>query len=129
MRFFFDNNLALRLARGFKAFLEGEHEVVHLRERFPPDKPDVEWMSELAKEPSWVIISGDVRIGKTPHEIAAWQAAGHTIFFLKASWMHIPFWQQVHKLAKCFPDIIERARRAKPGAGFQVTIHAKIEDN
>ena len=50
---------------------------------------------------------------KTTHEVEAWKAAGHTIFFLKAGWTNIEFWQQVQKLARCFPDIIEHARRAK----------------
>lgn len=127
MRFFFDNNLAPRLAHGFKAFVAGEHEVLHLRDRFPANKPDVEWMQELAAETGWVIISGDVRIGKNPHEIAAWQTAGHTIFFLKSGWTNIGFWEQVQKLAKCFPDLLEHAQRARPGDSFVVTVNGKIE--
>ena len=126
MRFFFDNNLAPRLAHGFKAFVAGEHEVLHLRDRFPANTPDVEWMKALAAEPGWVIISGDVRIGKNPHEIAAWQAAGHTIFFLKTGWTNIGFWEQVQKLAKCFPDLMESAQRAKPGMSFVVSMNGKI---
>lgn len=127
MRFFVDNNIALKLARGFNEFLKGEHEVVHLRGRFAPDTPDVKWMRDLASEPGWVIISADVRIGKNPHEIEAWKQAGHVIFFLKAGWTNIPFWQQVQKLAKCFPEIIERAQRAKPGDSFQVSVKGQIE--
>ena len=127
MRFFFDNNLAPRLAHGFRAFVAGEHEVLHLRDRFLPNKPDVEWMQELAIEPGWVIISADVRIGKNPHEIAAWKTAGHTIFFLKSGWTNIGFWEQVQKLAKCFPDLLEAAQRAKPGASFLVAVNGRIE--
>lgn len=127
MRFFFDNNLAPRLAHGFREFVAGEHEISHLRDRFPPDISDVDWMRSLAAEPGWVVISGDVRIGKNPHEIAAWKAAGHTIFFLKSGWTNIGFWEQVRKLAKCFPELVKTARRAKPGASYVVTMNGRIE--
>jgi hypothetical protein len=126
LRFFLDNNLTTKLARGFHQFVLGEHEVVHLRDRFSRDTPDVEWMRQLADETGWVILSGDVAIGRNPYEIEAWKAAGHTIFFLKAGWTNIEFWQQVQKLARCFPDIIDRARRSKPGNSFLVTMNGKI---
>lgn len=129
MRFFFDNNLAPKLARGFNQFVAGEHEVIHLRDRFNQDTSDVHWMRELAKEGGWVILSGDVAIGRNPHEVAAWRAAGHTIFFLKAGWTNIAFWQQVQKLARCFFDIIDRARRAKAGDAFLVTVNGRIVSN
>ena len=127
MRFFFDNNLAPRLAHGFREFVAGEHEIIHLRDRFPAATADVEWMKTLASEAGWVVISGDVHIGKNPHEIAAWKAAGHTIFFLKSGWTNIPFWEQVRKLAKCFQDLVETARKAPPGASFVITVNGRIE--
>jgi PIN like domain len=56
LRFFLDNNLAPKLARGFHQFVLGEHEVVHLRDRFSQETPDVEWMQQLADESGWVIL-------------------------------------------------------------------------
>jgi hypothetical protein len=127
MRFFVDNNIARKLAHGFNQFVLGEHEVIHLRDRFAANTPDVEWMRALAGESGWVILSGDVAIGRNPHEIEAWKTAGHTIFFLKAGWTNIEFWQQVQKLAKCFSEIIDRAQRARPGDSFRVNVNGKIE--
>lgn len=49
-----------------------------------------------------------------------------TIFFLKAGWTNIEFWQQVQKLARCFPNIVDCARRSKPGESFIVTVNGKI---
>jgi hypothetical protein len=126
LRFFLDNNLAPKLARGFHQFVLGEHEVVHLRDRFDEDTPDADWMRELAGESGWIILSGDVAIGRNPHEIAAWKAAGHTIFFLRAGWTNIEFWPQVQKLARYFPEIIALSRRAKPGDAFVVPVTGKI---
>ena len=120
-------NIAPRLAHGFNEFVKDEHEVVHLRKRFAANTPDVEWMRAMANEANWVILSGDTAIGRNPHEVAAWKEAGHVIFFLKPGWTNIPFWQQVQKLAKCFPEIIARAQRAKPGDSFMVSVRGEIE--
>ena len=84
-------------------------------------------MRALAGESGWVILSGDVAIGRNPHEIEAWKTAGHTISLLKAGWTNIEFWQQVQKLAKCFSEIIDRAQRAQPGDSFLVNVNGKIE--
>jgi hypothetical protein len=127
VRFFVDNNIAPKLARGFNEFVAGQHEVEHLRDRFPSGTPDVEWMRALAAQRHLVILSGDVAIGRNPHEVRAWKEAGHVIFFLKSGWTNIEFWQQVQKLAKAFPEIIRCAERARPGDAFAVTVAGKIE--
>lgn len=127
MRFFVDNNIAPRLAHGFHQFVAGSHSFIHLRDRFDANTPDVEWMEALAKEPDWVILSGDVAISRNPHEVEAWKEAGHVIFFLKPGWTNIPFWTQVERLAKCFPEIERRASRAKPGECFQVKVRGGVE--
>ena len=83
-------------------------------------------MLALADEPDWVIISGDVRISKNPHEIEAWKTAGHTTFFLKAGWTNISFWDQAQKFVKCFPEIIATAKKDKRGSMFFVSVNGKI---
>ena len=88
---------------------------------------DEAWMLDLAKEQDWVIVSGDLRIRKNPHEIAAWRSAGHTIFFLKPGWINLPFWTQMWKFVKCFPEVLRTAERAKKGSSFYVSVTGKIE--
>ncbi len=127
MKLFFDNNLAPQLAHGFQAFVKGEHAVVHLRDKFAANTPDIEWMGRLATEPGWVVISGDIRIGRNPHEVRAWRNAGHTLFFLKPGWTQINFWEQVQKLAHCFQELLDTAARAAPGDSFRITVNGKIE--
>jgi hypothetical protein len=126
VRFFFDNNLPARLAKALDVLVAPEHEVIHLKEKFPPNTPDEIWMAGLAGELDWVIISGDVRIGKNPHEVKAWQAAGHTVFFLKPGWANYDFWTQAYKFVKCFPDIVAAAAKAKTGEFFLVAGNGKV---
>ena len=126
MRFFFDNNLPPKLARSLHVLVVPEHEVIHLKEKFPQNTSDEAWMNGLAKELDWIIISGDNRITKNPHEVQAWRAAGHTTFFLKPGWTNYSFWIQAYKFVKCFPDIMVVARKAKSGDFFFVAGNGKI---
>lgn len=127
MRFFLDNNLAAKIAKGLNGFVSPEHRVAHLKELFPANADDADWMKRLAEQGEWIIITADSRIGKNPHEVAAWKQAGHTIFFLKPGWLKMNFWDQAHKFVKCFPDIIETAERAKRGDSFIVSVNGKVE--
>ena len=127
MKFFFDNNLAPKIAKGLNGFVSPDHRVIHLKERFPADTNDIDWMRQLAQEEDLIIVTADVRIGKNPQEIEAWKQAGHTIFFLKPGWTHMKFWDQAQKFIKCFPSIIEKAQIAERGSSFIVSVNGKIE--
>lgn len=127
MRLFFDNNLSPKLARGLHKLVEPEHEVVHLKERFAANTPDEVWMRTLGSEPDWIIVSGDLQVRRNPHEIRAWQEAGHTTFFLKKGWIDLSFWEQAWKFAKVFPDLLATAQWARKGSAFFITPNAKIE--
>jgi hypothetical protein len=127
LRFFFDNNLALKLAKGLNIFASPAHTVVHLKDKFPANTEDAQWMKELAAEEDWIVVTADVRIGKNPHEVKAWKEAGHTIFFLKSGWTDMAFWVQAYKFTKCFPDLIEKAEKAKRASAFIVSANGKIE--
>lgn len=127
MKFFFDNNLSPKLARSLDVLVQPEHRVIHLKERFAADTADEVWMRALAGESDWVIISGDLQIRKNPHEIKAWQEAGHTTFFLKKGWTDLSFWDQAWKFAKVFPELLATAERARKGSAFFITPNTKIE--
>ena len=126
MKFFFDNNLAAKIAKGLNGFVSPEHQVIHLKDQFAANTEDAVWMAQLAQQEDWVIITADIRIGKNPHQIEAWKQAGHTIFFLKPGWRKMTFWDQAQKFVKCFPEIIETAKRAKRGDSFIVTVNGKV---
>jgi hypothetical protein len=128
VRLFFDNNLSPRLARSLHVLVTPEHQVVHLKELFAANTPDEIWMRALAQQEDWVIVSGDLQIRRNPHEIRAWQEAGHTTFFLKKGWIDLPFWDQAWKFAKVFPELLETAARTRKGTAFFITPNAKIEE-
>jgi PIN domain-containing protein len=126
VKFFFDNNLAVKLAHGINQMVEPNHQVFHLRDKFAPNVEDVVWMKALAAEEDWVIITADVRISRNPHEIHAWKEAGHTIFFLKPGWTDLNFWEQANKFTRCFPQVIVEAQYAERAAAFVITVTVKL---
>jgi hypothetical protein len=123
LKFFFDNCLSPYLAQAIRALSVPErHEVVHLRDRFQANAPDVDWITALGQEGAWVIISGDPRISKNRHEREVWRQAQLTTFFLAKGWMTIGFWEQAANLVRWWPKIVEQAHLVQAGAVFEVPI-------
>jgi len=127
VKFFFDNNLAVKIAHGLDQMVRPEHRVVHLRDEFLPNVEDAVWMKALAKDEDLVIVTADVAINRNPHEIRAWKEAGHTLFFLKPGWTDLTFWEQANKFTRCFPEIIKQAMRSERSAAFTVKVNGRIE--
>lgn len=69
MKFFFDNNLAPKIAKGLNGFIFPDHQVIHLKEQFPAKTDDIDWMRQLAQEEDWIIVTADVRIEKTRRKL------------------------------------------------------------
>ncbi len=129
MRFFFDNTTPPRLAEALRA-IEGKegHSILHLRERFPPDTEDAVWITTLAGESDWIIISGDIRISKNEFERKAWLESGLTAFFLAKGWTNLKLWDQAWRLVRWWPDIVTQAAMIRSGAGFIVPLKSnKLE--
>lgn len=130
MRFFFDNCVALRIARAIRELAAPQRiEVVHLSDLFEPNVRDVEWISSLRSEGNWIIISGDTRISRNPAERAAWQESGLTAFFLDETWSRKQIWVQSYELVGWFPVIVQTARDCLPGSGFKLPSKGKAPQN
>lgn len=124
MRFFADNNISPAIAGALHALGTYDDHVVHHAKdfsgRFERSAPDEVWLAELANEGDWVILSGDHRITKRPHQRRVWLDSGLTAFFLATGWMTAGFHQQAWRLVRWWPQIFSQAERVEPGAGFVV---------
>lgn len=76
-----DENLPPPMARALAALFIGQHEVVHLRDRFGPKVEDIDWLTALNCEGSWVILSADRRITKNKAEQRVFRSSKHIGFF------------------------------------------------
>ena len=123
MKFFFDNNISHYIVSALHCLSEKDSiRVTSLRKEFEPSIDDITWITSLKDDGNWVIISGDTRIKKNPHERAAWIESGLTTFFLARGWMNIPYWEQAHKLVKWWPKIMEQSERVESGNFFEVPV-------
>lgn len=126
MRFFLDNNVSPLHAKALRLYYESEgHEFCHLLDRFPADTPDPNWISELAQEGDWIIISGDSRISTHPANRRAWHESGLTAFFLGEPWPREPRAKQAEALLGFFPSILMKARQHPRGFGFHLAKSCK----
>jgi hypothetical protein len=119
VRFFLDNCIAPAMAEALTALARAQGiEVFHLSQLFDRATTDVVWIQSLRQEGDWIIISGDLRITKSPAEREAWRESGLTAFFLADNWSSRKFWVQAPELIRWFPIIVETAKSCNPGSGF-----------
>lgn len=123
MRFFLDNNLALQHADALHAYSVAEgHAVVPLRAMFPPNVKDQQWLSSLARESGWIVVSGDLRIFKSPQLKEVWSRSGLTTFFLASGWINLRVWEQAWRLVRWWPQVIQAAALVDAGARFVIPL-------
>ena len=59
-----------RLAKALDALFV-EHQIVALRDKFPANVTDVDWITALDREGGWTVVTKDIGIRQRPHERAA----------------------------------------------------------
>jgi hypothetical protein len=121
LKFFFDNNLPPQLASAIHELIKPDrHSAIHLRQRFPPNISDRNWIEALGLEGDWAVISADVRIWKNPHEKEAWKASRLTVFFLTQPWSKQKLWEKAWRLIRWWPRIVEMAEIVEAGAAYEI---------
>ena len=97
MRLFFDNNMAPRLVEVVSKYclMNGKGiEMVHCRTMFPANTPDSIWISALAEEKDWTIITRDRRIAHNPDERRLMRNPHIRFVFLPSEFACAPIKQQ-----------------------------------
>lgn len=124
MKFFFDNNLSPKTAKALAAL---DYDVIHLRDEFPGDTPDEEWMPSCARK-GWVAISHDRNIQAKPHLRETLEACGLVIFFMPKSMNSLDPREMMIALLKAWPNIEAAAATARAGRRwFVVRLNGKVE--
>jgi PIN like domain len=83
--------------------------VSHLRDLFPPNTPDLDWLNELAAEKGWTIISLDAFRKSAGAERKVIRESGISVFVLQPSWAAYPYWDKTAQLVRWWPRIVEQA--------------------
>jgi hypothetical protein len=127
LRFFFDNNLPIRLVRALRPLVEAA-ELAHLRELFRPDTPDEVWIPELAEQGGWVVVSGDIAIARNKVQAEIWRQSRMTGFFLAKGWVNITLMDQASRFIAAWPVIAKTAGRFPTGKVFTIQLNGRIHE-
>ena len=112
MKVMVDNDLPPRLARALNLIFEEDgDEIIALREKFKrSDLKDAEWITELAKEGRWAILSADRRIAKQRPSRELFIGAGLVGFFFPPSLQKEPLYKQASRIIALWPAIRDQMR-------------------
>lgn len=126
MKVVIDENLSPALAKALNALFAGDHEVVHIRDKFGPGVKDADWIHKLSEEGRWIVISGDATITKRKAEQAAFRNSRLIGFFLAPALSGAKVTKQMQRLLSLWDDIEIIATRVAGGAMYELTIKGKI---
>lgn len=120
MKVLVDENLPKALARALNELFVGKHTIVHIRDRFGPSVPDIEWIRALSKEGQWIIISGDRRISRNKAEQQAFRSSTLIGFFLSPSLQKSRLTKQMERIMALWEKIEAQAELVKGGSMFEI---------
>lgn len=129
MRFLVDHNLSPRLARSLNEVVDADFgdQVVALKDKFPVDTSDVDWMNSLAAEGSWCFISADYRIKRSPVERAALRKSRLTGFYLSKGLRKKELAVQAARLLLQWKTISTQSRLVSGAALFEVLERGRLK--
>lgn len=114
MRFFVDNNLSTKLAKGMKEFGE---DVVHLTDHFDEDEDDPIWLKYIGSN-GWILITRDLAVRRRPAELQALREHNVGAFFLGGK--NRSRCELVQQVVRNWPRMKELARRSRKPFAFRV---------
>jgi hypothetical protein len=122
LKLLLDHNLSPRLAKAL-AVLFVDHEIVALRDKFPQDATDIDWIAALDREGGWAVLTKDLRIRQRPHERAALDRSRIVYFFLAGAWMKCTVEETAARLIRLIPKMAAQTDLADRGR-FELPINA-----
>jgi PIN domain-containing protein len=123
LKLLLDNDLSPRIARCLQALFIDDHKIVALREKFPENTTDVEWISALDQEGGWAVVTKDLHIRTRPHERKALDKSNLIYFFLSGAWRKYTVDEMAVRLIRLIPKIEAQTALAASGR-FELPINA-----
>lgn len=120
MKVVVDENLPPALARALQALFVGEHEIIHIRDRYGPGVKDLQWIPELSQEGRWIVISADRRIKKNQAEFQAFRTSRLIGFFLSSGMNRVPLVKKAERILALWGDIVTFGERSAAGSMYEL---------
>ena len=123
MTFFFDNNLSARLAEILRIL---GVDVIHLRDRFPQDVKDVDWIPIVGSE-GLIVVTADDRLRRNVAERAAIRQYTVSVIYLPKNYLDRGLWEQAEFMVRHWRKIESQLDRLSPGFQVRSTDNGKLE--
>jgi hypothetical protein len=101
-------------------------DVVPLRDKFDTSVTDEEWLSVLAGEGDWAIVSKD-GFKKSDAEKRLIQRAGLTVFVLAPAWNKSPHWDATVQIVRWWPKLVDVASVTRAALRVPWNVSSKLD--
>ena len=122
MTYFFDNNISPKLVGILKLL---DVDVLHLKDVFPEDEKDVDWLPRAGEE-GWIVVTVDHAIRHRAAEYEALKRSRVTVLFLAKGFLKRARWLQAQWLISKWPKMEEQAQKLRPGTLMEVNDNGKL---
>lgn len=114
MNFFFDATNSPKFANTLMSKVSG-HQYQILRDEYPADIDDEEWIPDLAKrkEP-WIVVSGDTKRFKNPMQAAVLVDSGLMWVALIGKLNNTMDREIIHQVAQVWPKLVRKLEHLLP---------------
>ncbi len=126
MKVIFDHNLSPKIARALAALFADLHEVHALRDKFPINAEDEEWIGTLSREGQWILISGDLRITRNKVIHTTFRSSALIGFFLSPGLKKSPVVKQTERILAQWNSIEQQVKLVKGSAMFELQMKGTL---
>ena len=126
MIFYFDENIAPRIARALAILTEADPiEIYSMVDVFRRGAQDEEWISKVG-ENNGIVIMQDLNIHRTRHQRELYRNHGvGVIFFKPPKKSGYQYWEMLTHILTSWPDIIKTVERAEKPFAYIIKPRSK----
>jgi PIN domain-containing protein len=117
-----DNNLSPSLAHSLQPLFP-DHQILALRDKFPANTRDVEWIKTLDRENGWAVLTAERRLKTRPHERLALDRSQIVFFFLTGAWLKYGIPEMAWRLIRVVP-LMEKQTDLTESGLFDLPVNA-----
>lgn len=113
--FFFDNDISFRIVNALKELVSpDEYELIALRDRFPVDAKDVDWIPKAGQN-GWIVISRDHNQRRRDAEHRALRENGLRALYIRQSPSSTEIYSDAARIIRNWPKIRDSGNSAPAG--------------
>jgi predicted nuclease of predicted toxin-antitoxin system len=124
--FLFDNDISPRIARAIQALVENEHVVMALKDEFPSNAADVDWLPAAGRQ-GWIVVSRDAKQRRRDVERNAIRESGARTVYIRYSGQQNTLFGDAARIVRCWPKIATWAVPARPGECSRLNSKDEVE--